>query len=56
MRWPNLFEGVDSSTEEWIVDQMYIVSTAIIYLIKAQMLFWSYIVISDSLTVNLYVL
>lgn len=25
MRWPSLFNGVDSSTEEWIVDQMHIV-------------------------------
>ncbi|CAL9237106.1 unnamed protein product [Arabidopsis halleri] len=25
LRWPNLFEGVDSALEEWIVDQMHIV-------------------------------
>ncbi|XP_012083366.1 uncharacterized protein LOC105642967 isoform X2 [Jatropha curcas] len=25
VRWPSLFDGVDSTTEEWIVDQMYIV-------------------------------
>lgn len=25
VRWPGLFNGVDSSTEEWIVDQMHIV-------------------------------
>lgn len=25
VRWPNLFESVDSSLEAWIVDQMYIV-------------------------------
>ncbi|KAI3856164.1 hypothetical protein MKX03_027746 [Papaver bracteatum] len=25
IRWPSLFDGVDSSVEEWIVDQMHIV-------------------------------
>ncbi|KAJ8749009.1 hypothetical protein K2173_013452 [Erythroxylum novogranatense] len=25
LRWPALFDGVDTSTEEWIVDQMHIV-------------------------------
>ncbi|XP_059456967.1 uncharacterized protein LOC132186875 isoform X2 [Corylus avellana] len=25
VRWPALFDGVDSTTEGWIVDQMYIV-------------------------------
>ncbi|XP_075519160.1 uncharacterized protein LOC142553053 [Primulina tabacum] len=25
VRWPNLFDGVDSSLEDWIVDQMYTV-------------------------------
>lgn len=27
MRWPALFECVDSTTENWIVEQMYIVSS-----------------------------
>ena len=26
VRWPALFDGVDSTTEDWIVDQMYKVS------------------------------
>ena len=26
MRWPGLFDGVDSKLEDWIVDQMFIVS------------------------------
>lgn len=26
MRWPSLFDGVDSAMEDWIVDQMYKVS------------------------------
>ncbi|GAU39481.1 hypothetical protein TSUD_159130, partial [Trifolium subterraneum] len=25
VRWPSLFDGVDSTTEDWIVDQMHIV-------------------------------
>ncbi|GER57437.1 ATP-dependent protease ATPase subunit HslU [Striga asiatica] len=25
VRWPNLFNGVDSSIEDWIVDQMHII-------------------------------
>ncbi|KAF8089910.1 hypothetical protein N665_0494s0015 [Sinapis alba] len=25
VRWPGLFQGVDSALEEWIVDQMHIV-------------------------------
>lgn len=27
MRWPGLFVGVDSTLEEWIVDQMHIVNS-----------------------------
>lgn len=27
MKWPTLFDGVDSTTEDWIVDQMYMVSS-----------------------------
>ena len=26
MRWPGLFDGVDSATEDWIVDQMHTVN------------------------------
>ncbi|KAI3421369.1 uncharacterized protein J3R85_012402 [Psidium guajava] len=26
VRWPGLFDGVDSATEDWIVDQMHIVN------------------------------
>lgn len=32
MKWPTLFDGVDSTTEDWIVDQMYIVSSNAIFL------------------------
>jgi hypothetical protein len=35
VRWPSLFDGVDSTTENWIVDQMHIVNTLfIIYLVS----------------------
>ena len=34
MRWPGLFDDVDSSLESWIVDQMHIVR------------FWFYIVMT----------
>lgn len=26
VRWPGLFDGVDSTTEDWILDQMHIVN------------------------------
>ena len=26
LRWPALFDGVDSATEDWLVDQMIIVN------------------------------
>ena len=28
MRWPGLFDGVDSKLEGWIVDQMFKVSSS----------------------------
>lgn len=28
MRWPGLFHGVDSKLEDWIVDQMFVVSSS----------------------------
>ena len=39
MRWPSLFDGVDSNLEDWIVDQMHTVSFYIINLIRRLLIF-----------------
>lgn len=46
VRWPSLFIGVDSATEDWIVDQMHIVCISLIILNWFYRLFFSFLCLS----------